>query len=134
MYFFQSKKYKKNDLYYLNQKGINKTFDYMFLYDGKDLYFFLDTVKIKLGDKEITLSPMSYLNCSYLNLLSYYDKESDTYEVIELDNNTSTVLVETEYMTIDVASDKVIYKDDFTMLVNEFSSLPKLVDSIDNNK
>lgn len=126
--------YKKNDLYYLNQKGINKTFDYMFLYDGKDLYFFLDTVKIKLGDREITLSPMSYLNCSYLNLLSYYDKESDTYEVIELDNNTSTILVETEYMTIDVASDKVIYKDDFTMLVNEFSSLPKLVDSIDNNK
>ena len=71
---------------------------------------------------------MSYLNCSYLNLLSYYDKESDTYEVIELDNNTSTILVETEYMTIDIASDKVIYKDDFTMLVNEFSSLPKLVD------
>ena len=55
-------------------------------------------------------------------------------KVIELDNNTSTILVETEYMTIDVASDKVIYKDDFTMLVNEFSSLPKLVDSIDNNK
>lgn len=33
--------YKKNDLYYLNQKGINKSFDYMFLYDGKDLYFFI---------------------------------------------------------------------------------------------
>ena len=94
----------------------------MFLYDGKDLYFFIDTVTLKVGDKEITLSPMSYIDCSYLNLLSYYDKESDTYE-----------LVETKYMTIDVSSDEIIYKDDFTMLINNFSSLPKLVDNIENS-
>lgn len=126
--------YKKNDLYYINQKGINKSFDYMFLYDGKDLYFFIDTVTLKVGDKEITLSPMSYVNCSYLNLLSYYDRESDTYEIIELDNNNSTVLVENEYMTVDVSGDKVIYKDDFTMLINEFGSLSKLVDNIENSE
>ena len=125
--------YKKNDLYYLNQKGINKSFDYMFLYDGKDLYFFIDTVTLKVGDKEITLSPMSYIDCSYLNLLSYYDKESDTYEIIELNNTNSSVLVETKYMTIDVSSDEIIYKDDFTMLINNFSSLPKLVDNIENS-
>ena len=109
--------YKKNDLYYLNQKGINKSFDYMFLYDGKDLYFFIDTVTLKEGDKEI----------------SYYDKESDTYEIIELNNTNSSVLVETKYMTIDVSSDEIIYKDDFTMLINNFSSLPKLVDNIENS-
>ena len=37
-------------------------------------------------------------------------------------------------MTIDVSSDKVIYKDDFTMLINNFSSLPKLVDNIENSE
>ena len=130
---FPKEIYKKNDLYYLNQKGINKSFDYMFLYDGKDLYFFIDTVTLKVGDKEITLSPMSYIDCSYLNLLSYYDKESDTYEIIELNNTNSSVLVETKYMTIDVSSDEIIYKDDFTMLINNFSSLPKLVDNIENS-
>ena len=86
-----------------------------------------------MGDKEITLSPMSYIDCSYLNLLSYYDKESDTYEIIELNNTNSSVLVETKYMTIDVSSDEIIYKDDFTMLINNFSSLPKLVDNIENS-
>ena len=126
--------YKQNDLYYLNQKGINKSFDYIFLYDGNDLYFFIDTVTLKVGDKEVTLSPMSYVDCSYLNLLSYYDKDSDKYEIIELNDANSTVLVETDYMTIDVSSDKVIYKDDFTMLINNFSSLPKLVDNINNSE
>lgn len=122
--------YKENDLYYINQKNINKSFDYMFLYDGKDLYFFIDSVKLTVGDREINLSPMSYVDCSYLNFISIYDKETDTYEVIELDNTMTTVLVENKYMTIDVASDKVIYKDDFTLLLNDFSMIAKLVDNI----
>lgn len=122
--------YKENDLYYLNQKGINKTFDYMFLYDGKDLYFFIDSVKVLIGDREINLSPMSYVDCSYLNFISIYDRESDTYEIIELDNTIRSILVSNDYMTIDVANDKVIYKDDFTLLINDFSTLAKLVDNI----
>lgn len=122
--------YKENDLYYLNQKGINKTFDYMFLYDGKDLYFFIDSVKVLIGDREINLSPMSYVDCSYLNFISIYDRESDTYEIIELDNTMRSILVSNDYMTIDVANDKVIYKDDFTLLLNDFSTLAKLVDNI----
>lgn len=122
--------YKENDLYYINQKNINKSFDYMFLYDGKDLYFFIDSVKVTVGDREINLSPMSYVDCSYLNFISIYDRETDTYEVIELDNTMTTVLVENKYMTIDVASDKVIYKDDFTLLLNDFSMIAKLVDNI----
>ena len=36
-------------------------------------------------------------------------------------------------MTIDVSGDEIIYKDDFTMLINNFSSLPKLVDNIENS-
>lgn len=122
--------YKENNLYYLNLKDINKSFDYIFLYDGRDLYFFIDSVKVIIEDREITLSPMSYVDCSYLNFITIYDKETDTYEVIELDNTMTTVLVENEYMTIDVASDKVIYKDDFTLLINDFSFLSKLVDNI----
>ena len=116
----------RNDLYYLNQKDINKTFDHIFYYDGKDLYFFVDNVTIEVGDKTINLSPMSYLNCSYQNLLEYYDKDSDTYEKISLENEK--VLVKTDYMTIDVTLDKVIYKDSFTLLTSDFSTLSKISD------
>lgn len=116
--------YKEHDLYYLNQKDINKTFDHIFYYDGKDLYFFTDTVTIEVDGKSITLSPMSYLNCSYQNLLEYYDKDSDTYEKISLTNET--VLVKNDYMTIDVTLDKVVYKDGFNLLTSDFSSLSKI--------
>ena len=70
----------------------------------------------------------------FLNIINDCNKDSDKYEIIELNDANSTVLVETDYMTIDVSSDKVIYKDDFTMLINNFSSLPKLVDNINNSE
>lgn len=122
--------YKKNDLYYLNQKNVNDTFDYIFYFDGKNTYFFNDPVTLKVGEKEIELSSMSYVNCSYQNLLEYYDKESDTFEKISLKNEIVTA--SNKYMTIDVTLDKVIYKDSFTILTSDLSSLEKISDM--NNK
>ena len=69
---------------------------------------------------------MSYVSCSYLNMFEYYDRESDTYETISL--NDEKVYVENDYMTIDVSLDKVIYKDDFTLLGGDFSSYKKITD------
>lgn len=118
--------YKKNDLYYLNQKNINKTFDYVFYFDGKNTYYFNDEVTLKVGEKEIKLSPMSYINCSYQNLLEYYDKENDKFEKIELKNELVTI--NNKYMTVDVTLDKVIYKDSFTILTSNLSSLEKITE------
>ena len=67
------------------------------------------------------------------SLLCFVFLFAQRYEIIELNNTNSSVLVETKYMTIDVSSDEIIYKDDFTMLINNFSSLPKLVDNIENS-
>ena len=50
----------------------------LFLFDGGDLYFFLDEVTLKIGDSEIKLSPMSYVVAKYNNSISYYDKKNDT--------------------------------------------------------
>lgn len=121
-----SELYIKNDLCYLRMKRLDKPFDHMFLYDGRDLYFFIDAVTIVINDREIKLSPMSYLSCSYLNMLEYYDRESDTYEMINL--GSERVYVKNDYMTIDVTTDKVIFKDDFTLLGGDFSTLKKIND------
>ena len=79
-----------------------------------------------LFEREIKLSPMSYLSCSYLNMLEYYNRESDTYEMINL--GSERVYVKNDYMTIDVTTDKVIFKDDFTLLGGDFSTLKKIND------
>lgn len=118
--------YKENDLYYLNIRNLNKTFDHVFFFDGNNLYFFIDKVTLVVGDKNIELSPMSYVNCSYLNFVQYYDKESDTFETIDVSNGN--VIVKNDYMTIDVGSDKVIYNDSFSLLTKDFSVLSKITD------
>lgn len=121
-----SELYIENDLTYLRLKRFNKTFDHIFLYDGRDLYFFAEATTIVIGDREIKLSPMSYVSCSYLNILEYYDKETSTNEVIDLNNEN--VYAKNDYMTIDITLDKVIYKDSFTLLGNNFSSYKKITD------
>ncbi len=121
-----SELYVENNLTYLRLNRFNKNFDHVFLYDGRDLYFFVDATTITIGDRKIDLSAMSYVSCSYLNMFEYYDRESDTYETISL--NDEKVYVENDYMTIDVSLDKVIYKDDFTLLGGDFSSYKKITD------
>lgn len=118
--------YKENDLFYININRLTKTFDHYFLYDGKNTYFFPDKVVVTVGDKEIELSPMSYLSCSYRNFLEYYDRESDTFKQILV--TTEEVLVSTDYMTIDVSSDRIVYKDNFSLLTSDFSALSKITE------
>ena len=111
---------------YLRIKRLDKSFDHMFLYDGKDLYFFLDEVTLIVGNKEITLSPMSYVSCSYLNMVEYYDYSNDKYVTIELGNEN--VYVKNDYMNIDVSLDKVIYKDSFNLIGGKLSNYKKITD------
>lgn len=118
--------YMENDLYYLNIRNMNRKFEHVFYFDGKNLYFFTDSVTLKVGEENIELSPMSYVSCSYGNFVEYYDKENDSYGMIELSNES--VIVSNEFMSIDVAMDKVVYKDSFMLLTSDFTFLNKITD------
>ena len=91
-----------------------------FLYDGKDLYFFLDEVKISVGDKEITLSPMSYVVVTSTTL-SYYDKKTDTYKTISDLNGDS--VAEGEYYKINLTTDQIDYYGDEVILTSKIDEL-----------
>lgn len=119
--------YKQFDLYYLNIRNLNKTFDHLFFYDGNNLYFFIDNVTLTVGNQSIQLSPMSYVSALYLNFVEYYDYATDTYGMLDISNN-SEVIVKNDYMTLNVATDKMIYNDGFTLLTNDFSYLSKITD------
>ena len=117
--------YKENNLYYLNLKDLNQFFDHAFFYDGQDLYFFIDAVTIIVDDTKVELSPLSYLNCLHNNIIEYYDKESDTYGQINIEDSA---LVTNDYMTINVNTDRIIYNNDFLLLTNDFSVLKKITE------
>lgn len=118
--------YKENDLYYLNIRNLNKTFDHVFFFDGQNLYFFVDGVTLVVGNKTIELSPMSYVSASYMNFVEYYDYATDSYGMLNITNED--VIVKNDYMTVNVVGDEVIYKDSFTFLTKDFSFLTKVTD------
>ena len=121
-----SELYKENDLYYLNIRNLNKTYDNVFLFDGNNLYFFIDAVTLTIGKKKIELSPMSYVSASYRNFVEYYDYDSDTFKTINIKNEE--VVVSNDYMKINVAYDEVVYKDSFMLLTKDFCYLTKITD------
>lgn len=113
---------KKGNLHYINNEGNNKDYLYFFMYDGDDLYFFIDEVTLYVGGKEYTkLSGMSYVSLVGDTLI-YYNKDSDKSEAIDINSNDS-VNIENKFISIDMRSNKL---GKSKLLSNNLEGLSKL--------
>lgn len=68
-----------------NKKSINNSF----IYDGEDLYFFLEETTITVGKKKYKLSPLSYAIVNYRQNIEFYDYEKDEYIILDEEQATS---------------------------------------------
>ena len=101
------------EVYKLVTDKYNNTLNHYFLYDSKDLYFFIEEVLLKYDDKEIKLSPFSYV--------IYYDKVNDKYETIS--DVVGNVIVSNDYYTINVNRDYIDYYGSEVLLTTDISKL-----------
>lgn len=106
---------KDNTAYLLKSNEYDAEITNSFLYDGVDLYFFLTETNVKIGNDEITLSPMSYIRVNVGNSLEYYDHESDTYKMMEI--TTEQVIATNKDFEVNLSSDKVTNYDDIILLM-----------------
>ena len=106
---------KDNTEYLLKSNEYDAEITNSFLYDGVDLYFFLTETNIKIGNDEITLSPMSYIRVNVGNSLEYYDHESDTYKTMEI--TTEQVIAINKDFEVNLSSDKVTNYDNIILLM-----------------
>ena len=106
---------EKKKTYSLKSNEYDAEISNSFLYDGVDLYFFLTETNIKIGNDEITLSPMSYIRVNVGNSLEYYDHESDTYKMMEI--TTEQVIATNKDFEVNLSSDKVTNYDDIILLM-----------------
>ena len=53
-----------------------------FIYDGQDLYFFLEETKVQVGEEEYVLPPLSYAIVSYRDCVELYNYDTDEYTII----------------------------------------------------
>lgn len=74
---------------------------HFFLFDGQGLYFFSDKATLKIdGMDDISLGNDSYIENVGGYTLTYYDKETDKSEVIDIEGRT--VIVSTDNVTVDI--------------------------------
>lgn len=94
--------YNEDDVHFIKNNTDLGTYNFFFLYDGKGLFFFPDEVVLKINGKEYkNLGKMSYVSIDGGYTLIYYDTDTDTSEVIELDYDTVTV--EGKNITVNVS-------------------------------
>ena len=75
-YVMYAKKFNKD-----NTKSLNNAF----IYDGNDLYFFLEEMTVTVGEKKYEISPLSYVIVNYRQNVEIYNYDKDEYTIISED-------------------------------------------------
>lgn len=111
----------QNGTYNLTTKNYNKKLNHYFLYDGKDLFFFIEPVTLTINNEKIELSSLSYVIAKYNNSITYYDKKTDTFKIINTTDNNSKV--ENQYYSINISKDSLNYQGTNIILTSSIENL-----------
>lgn len=83
---------RKNEENFITTGYDTSKYEHFFLYDGKGIYFFPESVTLNINNKEyVTLGSMSYIKIVGGYTMTYYDKENDKSEFLEIEGKKITV-------------------------------------------
>ena len=101
----------------------NKTkLEKAFLYDGQDLYFFLERTTITVNGTNYEVSPLSYAIVRYKQNVEIYNYEKDEYQVIDT-TETQDAKVVTDTYTINMSVDSLQTAEKDQLLIRGLSYL-----------
>lgn len=99
--------------------------DNCLIYDGKDLYFFLQNETITIGDKEYKISPLSYVKVKYQEFIEIYNYDKDECIYIQDENIVKEdVVIKSQYYTLNLTTDSIKYGNSEQLLISNPNSLP----------
>ena len=93
-----------------------------FLYDGQDLYFFLERTSITVNGTTYEVSPLSYAIVRYKQSVEIYNYDKDEYQVIDT-TETQDVKVVTDTYTINMSVDSLQTSEKEQLLIKGLSYL-----------
>lgn len=94
--------FKEEEVHFIKNNTDLGNYDFFFLYDGSDLFFFPDEVTLNIDGKEYKkLGAMSYVRVVGGLTLIYYDTISGDGEAIEL--NGRSVSVSSKYVNVNIS-------------------------------
>ena len=101
----------------------NKTkLENAFLYDGQDLYFFLERTSITVNGTTYDVSPLSYAIVRYKQSVEIYNYEKDEYQVIDTKEEQDAKVV-TDTYTINMTVDSLQTAEKEQLLIKGLSYL-----------
>lgn len=83
--------------------GLSYALTNAFIYDGYDVFFFLEDGTISYGDKNIEISKMSFVRCEYKGALAIYNYERN--EMIYEEKVEGNVIATFRNYSIDLSND-----------------------------
>lgn len=115
----------KDNIAYLEYQGKKQSLEQEFLFDGNNLYIFLQEAEITIGEQTYKMSPLSYAIVTYRESVEIYQKSDDTYHVFE-DINTGNVMAKTEDYSINMSNDSLIIGEKEQLLLSSIQNLPNI--------
>lgn len=113
--------YENQESIYLQSQNKNEIIENSFLYDGSDLYFFIEPTTLIVNEQEYELSPFSYIIVTYKDGVEIYNYDKDEYNIILTDGK---VIAKTKEYTIDTTFDTIKYGNKEQLLLKNINSLP----------
>ncbi len=112
----------EDNIPYIQYEGYKKQVRNSFLFDGNDLYIFLEPVTLTVGEQTYELSRLSYAIVSYRQTVEIYQKQEDKYTIIE-EANYGDVTAKTEAYEINLSTDSLKYQEKEQLLLKKIEIL-----------
>lgn len=100
-----------------------------FLFDGNDLYIFLDWTEITIGEQTYNLAPMSYAIVHYRQSVEIYQKQDDKYHMLE-EVKDGNITAKHELFEINLSTDAFKCDTKEQLILKKIDVLPKLFENV----
>ena len=96
-----------------------------FMYDGKDMYIFLEKTTLTFGNVTVELGPLSYVTAVYNDRVEYFNSEDQSSKVYGLSNVNVTAVTESGYV-LDLGRDCMERDGNEYLLFSAVSSVKEI--------
>lgn len=116
--------YQKDDIIYAEYRDNQNELTNSFIYDGNDLYFFIQNTVLTVDETSYEIPPLSYVIVSYQNSVEIYNKQQDTYQIIP--TTSTNVTATTDQYSINLSLDSMKYGEKEQLLLKRVDTLKSI--------
>ena len=116
--------YQRDNVIYAEYRETQDELANSFIYDGSDLYFFIQNTTLTIDGTNYEITPLSYVVATYQNSVEIYNKQLDNYQIIP--TTSTNVTATTDQYSINLSLDTIKYGDKEQLLLKQIEALKSI--------